>query len=77
MERLLRLFISHFKSLGHLVRFTDSSKVNWNLVCSVEHIPGPPSFLESKVLLFNKLIAFNLSNYKKGEVITKTVSKGK
>ena len=46
-------------------------------MCSVEHIPGPPSFLELKVLLFSKLIAFNLSNYKKGEVVTKTVSEGK
>ena len=36
-------------------------------MCSVEHIPGPPQLLKSKVF-FKKLIAFNLSNDKKGEV---------
>ena len=40
------------------------------LVCSVEHIPGPPAF-------FIKFIAFHLSIIKKGEVITKmNISKG-
>ena len=35
-------------------------------MCSVEHIPGPPLLLKSKVF-FKMLIAFYLSNEKKGE----------
>ena len=35
----------------------------------MEHIPGPPHFLKSKVF-FKKLIAFYLFNDKKGEVIS-------
>ena len=42
---------------------------------SVEHIPGPPSVLETKVFFLSKLIVFNLSN-NQGEVITKNISKG-
>ena len=41
-------------------------------MCSVEHIPGPPTLLKSKVF-FKKLIAFNLSNDKKGEVTSEKI----
>ena len=42
-------------------------------MCSVEHIPGPPHFLKSKVF-FKKLIAFYLSYNKKGEVTSEKIS---
>ena len=47
-------------------------------MCSVEHIPGPPPFLKSKIFYLMKFIAFHLLNNKKGEVITeKRLSKGR